>query len=61
MNKVGNNILEIIWFVMGGFMLFIGINETVDSGFGDSWYYLLFAVLSLLMYLRRRKIRISNK
>ncbi|MEX0987892.1 MAG: hypothetical protein WD052_10480 [Bacteroidales bacterium] len=60
MNKAGN-ILEIIWFVIGGLFLFIGIDKTIESGFGESWHYLLFAILSLLMYLRRRSIRISNK
>jgi Na+/proline symporter len=60
MNKSGN-ILEVIWFVMGGFLLFIGITEALDTGLGDSWYYLVFALLSLFMYLRRRRIRLSNK
>ena len=60
MNKTGG-LLEIIWFVMGGFLLFMGVDITIESGFGESWYYLLFAVLALLMYLRRRKIRISDK
>jgi len=53
--------LEIIWFVMGGLFLFIGVDVTIDSGIADSWYYLLFALLALAMYLRRRKIRISGK
>ena len=60
MNKAGS-ILEIIWFVMGGLMLFIGIDVTIDSGLGESWYYLLFALLAFLMYYRRRRIRISNR
>jgi hypothetical protein len=60
MNKSGG-ILEIIWFVMGGLLIFIGVDITIDSGFGESWYYLIFAVLSLLMYFRRRKMRISKR
>ncbi len=60
MNSAGT-IFEIIWFVMGGLMLFIGIDITIDTGIGDSWYYLLFAMLAFLMYYRRRRIRISNK
>jgi hypothetical protein len=59
MNKAGV-ILEIIWFVMGGLFLFIGITTTIDSGIGESWYFLVFALLALVMYLRRRKIRISG-
>jgi hypothetical protein len=60
MNRTGA-IFEIIWFVMGGLMLFIGIDVTISSGIEESWYYLLFALLALLMYYRRRRIRISNR
>ena len=60
MNKAGV-ILEIIWFVMGGLFIFIGVDATVDNGIGASWYYLAFGLLALVMYLRRRKIRLSGK
>jgi len=60
MNKAGT-ILEVLWFVMGGLFLFIGIDMTIDSGISESWYYLLFALLALVMYYRRRRIRILNK
>ncbi|MEX0980816.1 MAG: hypothetical protein WD577_09790 [Bacteroidales bacterium] len=60
MNKAGS-ILEIIWFVMGGLLLFIGIDVTIDSGIGEGWYYLLFALLAFLMYYRRRRIRIASR
>ncbi len=46
---------------MGGLMLFIGIEVTIENGIGESWYYLLFALLAFLMYYRRRRIRISNR
>ncbi len=60
MNKAGT-ILEVLWFVIGGLFLFIGIDMTIDSGISESWYYLLFALLALVMYYRRRRIRILNK
>jgi len=60
MNKAGV-ILEIIWFVMGGLFLFIGITESVDKGISEGWYYLAFALLALVMYYRRRRMRILNK
>lgn len=53
--------LEVIWFVMGGLFLFIGIQETLNTGLSDSWYYLVFALLALLMYYRRRRIRLASK
>ncbi len=60
MNKIGTA-FEILYFVMGGLLLFIGVDVTVESGFGDSWYYFALGLLSLLMYLRRRKMRLSDK
>lgn len=54
-------ILEIIWFVMGGLLLFIGVDVLIGSGIGESWYYLLFSLLAFLMYYRRRRIRISSR
>lgn len=60
MNKAGT-ILEIIWFVMGGLFIFIGVDTTIDSGISESWYYLAFGVLALIMYFRRRRIRLSNR
>jgi hypothetical protein len=60
MSNVGV-LFEIIWFVMGGLLLFIGIDQTLDQGIGSSWHYLLFALLALLMYYRRRRMRISEK
>ena len=53
--------MEVLWFVIGGLFLFIGIDMTIDSGISESWYYLLFALLALVMYYRRRRIRILNK
>ena len=60
MNKAGS-LFEVIWFVMGGFMLFIAIDETIKSGISECWYYYLFAILALFMYYRRRKIRLDSK
>jgi len=59
-NKAGV-ILEIIWFVMGGFLLFIGAESTTNAGIAESWYYFVFAILALLMYYRRRRIRLQEK
>jgi len=52
--------MEIIWFVMGGLFLFIGVESTIDNGFSESWHFLLLALLALIMYYRRRRIRIRN-
>lgn len=60
MNKAGS-LFEVIWFIMGGLLLFIGIQELINGGLSESWHYLIFALLSLLMYYRRRKIRLGNK
>ena len=60
MNRAGS-MFEVIWFVMGGLFLFIGITETIDQGIQESWYYLLFALLALVMYFRRRQLRLRDK
>ena len=60
MNK-GGGMFEVIWFVMGGLLLYMGIDQTINTEIGDSWYYFVFAILALVMYYRRRKIRLANK
>jgi hypothetical protein len=59
-----NNIsgfFEVIWFVLGGLLLFMGVDLLLDSGFGDSWYYFLFSFLAFAMYFMRRRQRISRR
>lgn len=59
-----NNIsgfFEVIWFVLGGLMLFMGVDVLLESGFGDSWYYFLFSLLAFAMYLMRRRQRILRR
>jgi hypothetical protein len=60
MNKAGS-MFEVIWFVMGGLLLFMGVDQTRKTEIGDSWYYFIFAILALVMYYRRRRIRLANK
>ena len=54
-------IFEVIWFVLGGLMLFMGVDLLLDSGLGDSWYYFLFSLLAFAMYIARRRQRISRR
>ena len=51
---------EVVWFVLGGLMLFMGVDVALNSGFGDSWYYFLFSVVAFLMYYFRRRMRITR-
>ena len=59
-NKI-SGIFEVIWFVLGGLMLFIAVDILLDSGFADSWYYFLFSFLAFAMYFMRRRQRISRR
>jgi hypothetical protein len=52
---------EVVWFVLGGLMLFMAVDLLLDSGFGDSWYYFLFSLLAFIMYFLRRQSRISRR
>jgi len=58
-NKAGY-ILEIVWFVLGGFVLFLGVEQTIDKGFGQSWQYFALAIMALLMYYYRRSRRLNQ-
>ena len=56
-----NAILEVIWFVLGGTMLFMAVDLTVKNGFKGSWIYYLLSVLAFLFYFYRRKIRLTRR
>jgi len=56
-----SGIFEIIWFVLGGVMLFMAVDATLDNGIAQSWYYYLFSILAYLMYFLRRRMRISQR
>jgi len=52
---------EIVWFVLGGLMLFMAVDLLLESGLGDSWYYFLFSFLAFAMYFLRRRSRITHR
>ncbi|MGW8314645.1 MAG: hypothetical protein ACWGNV_03515 [Bacteroidales bacterium] len=54
-------IFEVVWFVLGGLMLFMAVDITVGSGFRESWPYFLFAILAFVIYYLRRRMRISRR
>ena len=56
-----SGIFEVVWFVLGGLMLFMAVDVTLDSGINESWYYLLFSILAFLMYFFRRRMRITRR
>ena len=56
-----SGIFEVIWFVLGGLMLFMAVDLLLDAGLGESWYYFLFSFLAFAMYFMRRRQRISRR
>jgi len=52
---------EVVWFVLGGLMLFMGADLALRNGFGDSWYYFLLSILAFAMYFFRRRSRITRQ
>jgi len=56
-----SGIFEVIWFVLGGLMLFMGVDLALRNGFGDSWYYFLLSFLAFAMYYFRRRSRITRQ
>jgi hypothetical protein len=56
-----SGILEVIWFVIGGLMMFIAVDSSLEKGFSESWYYFIFSIMALSMYFMRRRNRLSKK
>jgi hypothetical protein len=60
MRNNATGIFEVVWFVLGGLMLFMAVDVTMSSGMNDSWYYFLFSILAFGMYLLRRNMRLKR-
>jgi len=60
MKNSASGLFEVVWFVLGGLMLFMAVDVTMSTGLGDSWYYFLFSALAFIMYFFRRRMRISR-
>jgi len=56
-----SGLFEVIWFVLGGLMLFVAADVTQKSGLKESWYYFLFSLLAFLMYFFRRRMRLTRR
>lgn len=54
-------LFEVVWFVLGGLMLFMAVDLTLSSGIRKSWPYFLFAILAFVIYYIRRRMRISRR
>lgn len=61
MRNRATGLFEVIWFVLGGLMLFMGIDVSTEAGIAGSWYYFVFSLLSFVMYARRRSMRLKSK
>jgi len=60
MRSRATGIFEVVWFVLGGLMLFMAVDVTMSTGIGDSWFYFLFSILAFGMYLLRRNMRLKR-
>jgi hypothetical protein len=56
-----SGIFEVVWFVLGGLMLFIAVDVTLNQGMAGSWYYYLLSLLAFVMYFLRRRMRITRR
>ena len=56
-----SGIFEVVWFVLGGLMLFMAVDATMSNGIGESWYYFLFSALAFVMYFLRRRMRLNRR
>ncbi|MEN8156894.1 MAG: hypothetical protein ABFS10_08080 [Bacteroidota bacterium] len=60
MKSSASAIFEVVWFVLGGLMLFMAVEVTASSGFSESWYYFLFSFLAFTMYYLKRRMRLKR-
>lgn len=51
---------EILWAVMAVVSLVAGIHKTYNHGFQKSLLFFGFVILSLIMYMLKRNMRIKN-
>lgn len=56
-----SGLFEVVWFVLGGLMLFMAVDVSTSSSFTESWYYFIFSALAFLMYFLRRRMRINRR
>jgi len=56
-----SGLFEVVWFVLGGLMLFMAVSASLDHGIRESWYYYLFSLLAYIMYYLRRRTRLSKR
>ena len=61
MRNSAGSILEVVWFVLGGLMIFMGVDMSMQNGLSESWYYFLFGALAFAMYFLRRRNRIRSR
>jgi hypothetical protein len=61
MKNRASGLFEVVWFVLGGLMLVMGVDMTTRSGIDDGWYYFLFSLLAFAMYFFRRRMRLKSK
>jgi hypothetical protein len=61
MRNSTSGLFEVVWFVLGGLLLIMGVDVSTGSGIGGSWYYFLFSILAFAMYFFRRRMRLKSK
>lgn len=61
MRSSASGFFEVVWFVLGGLMLAMGVDIHLNSGFNDSWFYFLFSLLAFGFYFLRRRSRITRR
>jgi len=56
-----SGLFEVVWFVLGGLMLFMAVDLTMSSGIKASWYYFIFSFLAFGMYFLKRNTRVKRR
>lgn len=53
-------ILEITWFIVAILCFLSAIHQIINTGFSESYLFIIFAIISFLIYFFRRKNRLNS-
>jgi asparagine N-glycosylation enzyme membrane subunit Stt3 len=56
-----NQVLEVFWLIVAVLTASMGIYVLAKNGFKSAYVFFIMAILSFLLYLARRTLRLRNK
>jgi hypothetical protein len=61
MKQIKRKAPEILWLAIAVLSLITAVHKTVNTGFGESWYFFVFVLLAVFMYYVRKSMRKNSE